>query len=63
MVPTTGEQTFTLTAANPNVTTADQGFIEGALLEGHVFHDVDHNGVLNIGEPGLPNRDRGPVRS
>ncbi|MCB9162289.1 MAG: carboxypeptidase regulatory-like domain-containing protein, partial [Caldilineaceae bacterium] len=55
MVPTTGEQTFTLTAANPNVTTADQGFIEGALLEGHVFHDVDHNGVLNIGEPGLPN--------
>ena len=35
------------------VDNADFGFIEGAVIEGYVFHDEDHNGVFGSTETGL----------
>ena len=51
-----GEQiarTVTCTTTCSVITDADFGFIEGAILRGTVFHDVDSNGSLGSGEPGL----------
>lgn len=55
MVPTTSETVAVALGANQDYTGADFGFIEKALLEGHVFHDINHNGVLDSGETRLPN--------
>ena len=56
MVGTTDTKlAVTLTPAAITVLTADFGYIEGAFVEGHVFHDANHNGVLDPGESPLPN--------
>ncbi len=53
MVATTGSEHGVNLAAGQNYTLADFGFIEGAEMAGTVFHDVNHNGVLESGEPGI----------
>ncbi|RIL10424.1 hypothetical protein DCC79_08055, partial [bacterium] len=56
MNATTGSsKAVDLTVGNMTNYTADFGFIEGAKVEGHVFHDIDHNGVLDSSETLLPN--------
>lgn len=56
MVGTTGTKHPVTLAPAQDYLDADFGFIEAAELEGHVFHDVDHNGIKGGVEPGL-----GPV--
>ncbi len=53
MISTSGEHKEITLATGQVVTNADFGFIEAALLEGHVFHDVNSNGVLDGSEPRL----------
>ncbi|MBK7781193.1 MAG: DUF11 domain-containing protein [Ardenticatenia bacterium] len=56
MNSTTGSsKAVDLTVGNMTNYTADFGFIEAAKIEGHVFHDIDHNGLLDSGETLLPN--------
>ncbi len=43
----------TLTAGQPPVTDKNFGFVEAALLTGAVWHDANHTGVLDPGEPRL----------
>lgn len=57
MVATTGSSKDVALAPGQSYLAADFGFVEGAELEGHVFHDVNHNGVLDPGEPLLPGVD------
>lgn len=55
MVGTTGtEAAVTLTVGGMTNLNADFGFVEAAYVDGRVFHDVNHNGVLDPGEPPLP---------
>ncbi len=55
MVGTAGtKKAITLAAGGQNLN-ADFGFIEAAEVEGDVFHDVNHNGIKDPGEPGIPN--------
>ena len=56
MVPTTGgDKAVTLTAGNMSVLTADFGLVAGAVVSGHVFHDVNHSASLDGGDILLPN--------
>lgn len=54
MVTTNGSKRSVALAPGQDYLDADFGFVEGAELEGHVFHDVNRNGVLDPGEPLLP---------
>lgn len=55
MVTTTGDTQAITLAANEDKTDADFGLAEMARIEGHVYHDVNHNGVLDEGDIILPN--------
>ncbi len=57
MVPTAtyGEDYAVDLPAGGSVLTADFGFIEQARVSGTVFYDVNHDGTLDTGEPGLGN--------
>ena len=54
MVATTGTRHAVTLAPGQIYLDADFGFIEAAEVEGHVFHDINHNGVLDPGETPLP---------
>jgi protocatechuate 3,4-dioxygenase beta subunit len=54
MVATTGTKHAVSLSANQDYALADFGFIESAEVEGHVFHDKDHNGSFDGSEVGLP---------
>ncbi|HCN75989.1 MAG TPA: hypothetical protein DIT13_02195, partial [Verrucomicrobiales bacterium] len=54
MLPTTGEVVAVDLAAGGALPGADFGFGELALIEGHVFHDVNSDGLRSPDEPGLP---------
>lgn len=53
LLPSTGETHAVDLAPSQNYTLADFGYFQGAIVEGTVYHDVDHNGILDSGEPGL----------
>ncbi|MEZ5384330.1 MAG: SdrD B-like domain-containing protein [Prosthecobacter sp.] len=53
MLPTTGEEIAVELNPGESVLTVDFGFGELALIEGHVFHDVNSDGIFVVGEPGL----------
>ncbi|MCO6450571.1 MAG: DUF11 domain-containing protein [Caldilineales bacterium] len=54
MVSTTGTEYVTaLSAGDMTDYNADFGFIEAAEVKGHVWWDVNHSGVRDVGEPGL----------
>ncbi len=53
MIATTGDKRAVTLTAGQHDTNADFGWVEGALVGGSVFHDVNHNGVKDSGEPGL----------
>jgi len=55
MVATTGSTHAVSLAASQDYTQADFGFIEASEMEGHVFYDVNGNGILDAGETVLPN--------
>ncbi len=59
MIVTTGEYLPVTLGTGPGQSmqnlTADFGFVEAALVEGLVFHDVNQNGVFDASEPILPN--------
>jgi fimbrial isopeptide formation D2 family protein/uncharacterized repeat protein (TIGR01451 family) len=59
MIVTTGEYLPVTLGTGPGQSmqnlTSDFGFIEAALVEGLVFHDVNQNGVFDSSEPILPN--------
>ena len=55
MQGTTGTKRPETLAPGQDHLTADIGFAEVAKIEGHVFHDVNGNGVLDPGETRLPN--------
>ena len=50
VVPTTSNVVFVNLGPNQDVLTADFGYFVGALVEGNVFWDENHNGVLDSGE-------------
>lgn len=56
IVPTTGDVVYKQLGAGTSYADADFGYFEGALIQGTVFHDVNHDGTLAAsGEPGLTN--------
>ena len=50
IVPTTPDVRDVDLTAGQDVLTADFGYVEGAKVEGNVFWDEDHNGVLDPAE-------------
>ena len=50
IVPTTPNLRDVDLTAGQDVLTADFGYVEGALVEGNIFWDEDHNGVLDPAE-------------
>jgi uncharacterized repeat protein (TIGR01451 family) len=52
-IPTTPDVRVVNLAAGQTVTTADFGYYNGALIEGHVFWDADRNGIFDGTETGL----------
>ncbi len=49
-VPTTADVVFVDLGAGEDYDTADFGYYEGARVEGNVFWDANHNGILEPGE-------------
>ncbi len=55
ILTTGGDRAVVLSPGSMSVLTADFGLAAGALLEGHVFHDVNHSSLLDGGDILLPN--------
>lgn len=53
LLSSTGETHAVDLAPAQNYLLADFGYFQGAIVEGTVFHDVNHNGLPDSGEPGL----------
>jgi uncharacterized protein (DUF2141 family) len=55
MLPTNGEEIAVTLATAQELTTADFGFAELALVAGYVFHDANYSGIRDSAETSLAN--------